>query len=74
MLDVLGTICHVICMAITITKVSGGESSFRIVIPKRLIEEMQWEDVDYVTVELHDSKSFLIRRLFDDGEGERQDR
>lgn len=61
-------------MAITIAKVSGGESSFRIVIPRGLINEMQWEGVDYVTIELHDSRSFLIRRLFDDGEGERQDR
>lgn len=72
-LDVFVATCHYQAMAKIIAKVSGGESSFRIVIPRYLVHEMGWENVEYVAIRKCSIKSLEIRRLFDDEASERQD-
>ena len=49
-----------------IVKVSGGKSGFRIVIPQKIVQEMGWEDADYVIVELNWPHGIRIRRLIND--------
>jgi len=54
-----------------IAKVSGGKSSFRVVIPRKLIGKFRWEKVEYVVIEDHHPEYIKIRRLFDDENSKR---
>lgn len=56
-----------------IVKVSGGKSSFRIVIPLKIVEEMGWDDLEYVVVKKTGPDFLTIRRLFDDEVSKRSD-
>lgn len=49
-----------------IVKVSGGKSSFRVVIPREIIEILGWEDESYVVITTQHLKEAVIRRLVDD--------
>jgi bifunctional DNA-binding transcriptional regulator/antitoxin component of YhaV-PrlF toxin-antitoxin module len=53
-------------MAKHIVKVSGGKSSFRIVIPREIIERMGWKDEEHVVIFTQHAREVVIRRLFDD--------
>ena len=61
-------------MARIIVKVSSSELSFRIVIPQKIIEEMGWENLDYVVIRKCSIRSLEIRRLFDDEGNQGSDR
>ena len=58
-------------MAKLIVKVGSAKSSFRVVIPQKLIQKMKWENVPYVIIEEHPPEYLKIRRLFDDETPER---
>ena len=53
-------------MAKTIVKVDAGGSSFRIVLPRKLIQEMAWEKVSYVVIEKFLPHGIKIRSLLYD--------
>jgi len=57
-------------MAKTIVKVEIGKGSFRIVLPKKLIQEMHWENVKYVVIEEYRPHGLKIRSLLYDTEEE----
>jgi len=57
-------------MAKTIVKVEVGKSSFRIVIPRKLIQEMAWEKVRYVVIEKFLPHGLKIRSLLYDTDEE----
>ena len=71
-LDVYLSLWHGFFMAKNIVKVSGGKSSFRIIIPCKIIEELGWIDVEYVVIKKIDPNFLEIRRLFDDEKPEGQ--
>ncbi|MDP2363345.1 MAG: hypothetical protein Q8M94_06200 [Ignavibacteria bacterium] len=50
-------------MAKWIRKVKHDPTSFRISIPKVVVERLGWQDCDYVIVEDHWGDKLLIRRL-----------
>ena len=53
-------------MAKTIVKVEVGKSSFRIVLPRKLIQELHWENVKYVVIEKYLPHGLKIRSLLYD--------
>jgi len=53
-------------MARTIVKIEVGKSSFRIVIPRKLIQELHWENVKYVVIEKFLPHGIKIRSLLHD--------
>lgn len=67
-IDAALSIWHSRYMPKYIVKVGGGESSCRIVIPRKIIETLCWEEVEYVVVEYFRPHGIKIRRLFDDEE------
>ena len=50
-------------MDLIVVKVDHGSGSFRIVIPQKLVQEMEWEQVGYVVVRKHLELSLIIRSL-----------
>ena len=65
-LDINLTIMVIIHMSRQIVKVDSGNSSFRIVIPRRLVEEMGWEHVEHVVIRKCSVRSIEIRSLLYD--------
>jgi len=57
-------------MAKKIVKVEIGKSSFRIVLPRKLVEELHWENVKYVVIEKFPPHGLKIRSLLYDDETE----
>ena len=57
-------------MAKHIAKISGGKSSFRVVIPREIVERMGWEDESHVVIFTQHAREVVIRRLFDDENSE----
>jgi len=53
-------------MARTIVKIEVGKSSFRIVLPRKLIQELHWENVKYVVIEKFLPHGIKIRSLLYD--------
>jgi len=49
-----------------VVKVDSGKSSFRIVIPRKLIQDMAWENVKYILIEKHLPYGLKIRSLLYD--------
>lgn len=49
-----------------IVKVEQKNGSFRIVIPRSLIQEKRWHNVRYVFVEPDITDSFTLRRFIDE--------
>lgn len=47
------------------TKLSKFGGQYRLTIPKALIEEMKWQDVEFVIMELASPKAFYVRRFID---------
>jgi len=52
-------------MAIEIVKIERVRSSFRIVLPKKLITLMCWQDVSHVMVERQSNNTLILRRFID---------
>jgi len=52
-------------MAKHLTKISKFGGQYRLTIPKLLIDEMKWKDVEYVFLELHGKDDIMIRRFID---------
>jgi len=57
-------------MAKAIVKVDIGKGSFRIVLPRKLIQELHWEKVQYVVIEKFPPHGLKIRSLLYDTEDE----
>lgn len=55
-----------------LTKISKFGGQYRLTIPKLLIDEAKWKDVEYVFLERHGKYDVMIRR-FIDGESLRTD-
>ena len=73
-LDIILAIMVITPMAKLIVKVAAAKSSFRIVIPQKLVQKMHWENVQYLIIEEHFPEYLKIRRLFDDEKPEGQNR
>jgi len=56
-----------------LSKISKFGGQYRLTIPKLLVEEIKWQDVDYVIVESCMGLDFRVRR-FIDGESLKTDR
>ena len=69
-LDLYLSLWHLVIMAKDISKVSGGKLCFRIVIPRRLVEEMGWEHVEHVVIRKCSVRSIEIRSLLYDEKSE----
>jgi len=69
-LDINLTIMVIIHMSRQIVKVDSGNSSFRIVIPRKLIQELHWEKVKYVVIEKFLPHGLKIRSLLYDEKDE----
>ena len=69
-LDINLTIMVIVRMARLIVKVDTCSNSFRIVIPRKLIQEMAWEKVEYVTIRKCSIRSIEIRSLVYDEDDE----
>jgi len=60
------SIVYYFTMAKYVVKISDHKSCFRIVIPRKLIQEIHWEKGTYVVIEEFSPYGIKIRRLFDD--------
>ena len=60
-------------MAKHVVKVERVGRSFRLVIPRKIILEKGWGDVEYILVEDHHNDKIVIRSLFDDEDFKRPD-
>lgn len=52
-------------MPIYLTKLSKFGGQYRVTIPKGLIQEVEWEDVEYVILEGDLDRTMKIRRFVD---------
>lgn len=71
--DLYLSICHFVIMTKRTVRVSGGDKCFRVVIPRKIIEELNWDGVTHVVVEKFEPHGLKIRRVFDGSKEERQD-
>ena len=48
-----------------LSKISKFGGQYRLTIPKQMIEEIKWQDVEYVTIESQMGLALRVRRFID---------
>lgn len=48
-----------------IVRVSGASNCFRVVIPRKFIKKLSWDNVEYIVIEEFTPHGVKIRRVFD---------
>lgn len=52
-------------MELEIVKVETGTTSFRITIPQKVIKSIRWHEIAYLTLEVLDDNTLILRRFID---------
>lgn len=74
LLDWVFPMLYTFTMSKHIIKIDKSSASFRLILPKQIIEDKGWLNVSHVLVEDHWGDRLIIRRLMNDESNKTQDK